>query len=1117
MSKLQNLEAVELADWRTILDWLSTGKDKDTMSKLQNLEAVKDLLKPYLGQYLSMQGVKYTQGHNFVCIDPSHSDWDGDGGSMGLVRGNMNIMHCFGCLDVNELIWTEDGLRPIGFVQVGERVVDRFGELQGVTATERKRKPLLALETGAFRHDPLLLTPDHTCLFVKQDEAILRLPFLYRQEDRGIRFKSALKDRTRCYRSNPKTPVVVTEGPTSEVELGDFFLFPVIGSSDRDRTSLQFEVEDYSSGPIVDRITELPVNEEAAYLYGLWLAEGHANDRTAFFTFNLDEKDTYASEVVRILADQFDVPASVYLYPEKQNCVVGCSKVDLVEGLKTWFGNGAKGKRIPTFAMYWEKSIQLALLQGYFDGDGSDLGYAKTVSQELAYGIFALSIQAEQGTTLGFDAAYVDSKGQAHSEYWTLYRTQRESLNGFFEKVAGVNYFWSRVSKIAQHSEDADVVDISVENTESFVTKLGMVHNCGIRGDIFLAAHLLENKPMTGKAFVIENLKYLADTFGIEMPEIQLSEEDLYEMQVKAAYAHAASIMTSSDLSDAVQAKLADMEWSVDTRSKLGIGSVTNFSTYMDRMVKQYGHPVKFLQSVDLANDKLFSQNNLIFTVCDELGSPLGFAARKLNYETDTQAFLERAIAIKARGDMTDEQKAAALQENLKTKVSKYTNTSAHNPFYQKIRRLFGFHIAKKAVPPLFIMEGYPDCATAQDRGMKNVCAIGATAFTKEHVDVILDCGIKHLIFVLDGDSEGYKATDRAIKVIEEAVGDRIGLKVELIQMPEGTDDPDRYIRLYGVDEFQKLPRLDIFSWKVKRQMQAGSDPIMLANEAVPLIVNEPNYLLRLAQIQKLAQVTGVDEEWLRSEVRRRVDQNDGKAREEMALITTRMISDIKRSPDSVMETMRQTMAQIEVIQKGKDGYNPQNVLSAYTYVFDKQSAHVTDIEIRTGFPIYDKKLGGLPKGAAFISVPGKPNQGKTSLQSNLAWRIPDNNPDTITIFHTVDDALDKAIPRILGSKYHLPSKLWRKKGYYTGSHAGREEVAEKWPHFPEIYAESQAWLQHQINEERLIIADINLLAGSLPALEGWLKSIRKRFPNDAIVCMGDNFALYQLGRASCR
>src|ERR1039458_10438133 len=180
-------------------------------------------------------------------------------------------------------------------------------------------------------------------------------------------------------------------------------------------------------------------------------------------------------------------------------------------------------------------------------------------------------------------------------------------------------------------------------------------------------------------------------------------------LQVKAAYSHASSILTSSDLSDAVQAKLADMEWGVDTRSKLGIGSVTNFSAYMDRMVKQYGHPVKFLQSVDLANDKLFNPNNLIFTVCDELGAPLGFAARKLNYEADTEAFLARAIAIKANGGLTDEQKAAAIEENLKTKVAKYTNTSAHNPFYQKIRRLFGFHIAKKACPPLFIMEGYPD------------------------------------------------------------------------------------------------------------------------------------------------------------------------------------------------------------------------------------------------------------------------------------------------------------------------------------------------------------------------------------------------------------------------
>lgn len=83
--------------------------------------------------------------------------------------------------------------------------------------------------------------------------------------------------------------------------------------------------------------------------------------------------------------------------------------------------------------------------------------------------------------------------------------------------------------------------------------------------------------------------------------------------------------------------------------------------------------------------------------------------------------------------------------------------------------------------------------------------------------------------------------------------------------------------------------------------------------------------------------------------------------------------------------------------------------------------------------------------------------------------------------------------------------------GYYLDTPEGRNEVAEKWPTFPMVYHEAQSWLKHMLHEERLIISDINLLPGSLPALEVWMKQIRTRFPNDAIVLMGDNFAQYQL------
>lgn len=638
---------------------------------------------------------------------------------------------------------------------------------------------------------------------------------------------------------------------------------------------------------------------------------------------------------------------------------------------------------------------------------------------------------------------------------------------------------------------------------------------CDIRGDIFLAAHLLENKPLNGKQFVIENLKYLANTFGIEMEDIQLTEEDLYNMRVKRAYADATAILLSSNYSGKVNEAISNKyEWKLATRIELGVGGIENFTAYMDRMTKQYGHEVSFLQEVDLANPKIFHQNNLIFTVCDAAGAPVGYAARSLTFEEDLASYEAKATAILENSALDEEAKKAQINKNKEGWPRKFHNTSAEfskNKLYQKNALLYGFHLARKVQPPLFVFEGYADGTTARDRGMKNVSAIGSTAFTKEHVDTILNCGVKHLIIVLDGDKAGYTGTDRAVKIIEEAVGDRVGLKVELMQMPEGSDDPDRMIRLYGVEEFEKIPRLDIFSWKVKRQIQSGSDPILLANEAVPLIVNEPNFLLRLSQIKKLAQVTGVDEEYLRNEVTRRVDQDSTKMREEITLVVARMSSDLKRKPDAAMEIMRQAMSAIEVIDHGKTGYDPSNILSAYESVFEKQMSHLSTIEIKTGWPIFDKKLGGIPKGEAFISKPGKPNHGKSSTFSNLSWRIPDNNNDVVTVYHTMDDSLGKAIPRILGAKYQLPSKLFKMSGYFLKNIDGRNEVAEKWPQFPSIYNESQAWLKQMIQDERLILTDINTLPPSLPALEGWLKTIRRRFPHDAIVCMGDNFSQYQL------
>jgi len=42
---------------------------------------------------------------------------------------------------------------------------------------------------------------------------------------------------------------------------------------------------------------------------------------------------------------------------------------------------------------------------------------------------------------------------------------------------------------------------------------------------------------------------------------------------------------------------------------------------------------------------------------------------------------------------------------------------------------------------------------------------------------------------------------------------------------------------------------------------------------------------------------------------------------------------------------------------------------------------------LKTGWELFDQRFGGIPVGAAFISVPGKPNQSKSSLDGNIARR----------------------------------------------------------------------------------------------------------------------------------
>jgi len=652
---------------------------------------------------------------------------------------------------------------------------------------------------------------------------------------------------------------------------------------------------------------------------------------------------------------------------------------------------------------------------------------------------------------------------------------------------------------------------------------------CRSVGNIFHAAAFLEGKPLSGVGFLHDNLIYLATRFGVEVPEFNPTPEEIYEMEIYSAYSHAAMYVRSCTLSDRVKTKVATLGWSADVMLKTGTGSVTSYEDYMSRMTKPtseggFGHKLDFLREVDLTRKALFNPDNLIFTIKDEHGAPVGFAARNLKYEE------EKANYDKQKQDIINLNGEDAPQLKELWHPTKYINTAEtgmKNHIYQKSKRLYNFDRARKRTPPLYVVEGYSDAVTMDAAGIHNVCAIGSISFTKEHLNLVLNVGdkngesIKHIIFVLDADDAGEEGTRRFVAMLEETMAGHIGLRVEIISMPEGTDDPDAFIRMHGLANggaaLRNLEHLDMFSWRLRKAIKDGEDPLTLSERIIPMIVNEQNYLQRMRMSEQLASQTGLDKQGVWREVMRRVDDDAMRLEEEKVLIAKRTSSELARNSKDIQSILSSAQIQVELIERRRLGYDPSNVMKSVEYVFEQSEANISGIELITGFKHLDEALGGMPKAESFLSVPGKPNQAKTTFLQNLTWRLLDNNPNVIVLFHTVDDALSAFVPRMLGGRYNLPSVWFKRSGYYMNDPVGIKQTQE-WLQqhditmtFEELHGIANQWIRKQIESERLVLADVVGLPGSLPALETWVKNLRQKFPDKPLIVIGDNFHLFDL------
>ena len=758
------------------------------------------------------------QGTRFVglCPYPDHSEKT----PSFSVSQDQGFYYCFGCLEANERMWTSRGLIPIAAAEIGDRVIGLDGRSEVITDKMFKSGSTLRIRTGAAK-EGVELTPDHWCVFVKKQEAlraISRVHLRYSGSDQ-IRLSNKLRKRDLDARLSVEH--------ASDVQEGDFWLYPVIPVEDRDSASLAGErvIKPDTKGPRTERVTELHVNPATAWLYGVWLADGSLCEGGVKWSFGAHEAESLAAKVMLILKEEFGKPSTTFVRPDKNGCEVTCSSTDLAVLFGHWFGHGCANKRVPAEALNWARECQAALIEGYVEGDGyTNNGSTRvaTVSEELAYGVFGLCIQTREVCSLSVTPARTGKDGVRRKRTFHVHMPGRESLKGFFARINGTDYFWSIVQEVeTAREEPTTVVDITTTGSHTFLTKMGITHNCQRGGDaIKLVTEL--------KSFsFVEAVSYLAERSGVELQfeggadseaakKRNLRRRNIHKALAAAAvYYHKYLLKSRSPEAEHARRYLKERGIGLSTieEFRLGFAPPRGASGFL-RAASRLDLDREILEAAGLLSARggeRFS-GRITFPISDRRGRIVGFGARALGEE-----------------------------------VPKYLN-SPETEIFNKRDLLYGFPQVMEAVRrerSVLVVEGYTDVLMLYQSGIKNAVATLGTATTPSHLRTL--SGYADRIYLLfDPDEAGERATQKVRSAAKEAIDPedpkkrtsirnvrqatvaaaRMKLDLRVLRLAE---DPADWLRKHPPEEFTELlygavPILEyVFRRKIRRSASADT------------------------------------------------------------------------------------------------------------------------------------------------------------------------------------------------------------------------------------------------------------------------------------------------------
>ncbi|MBR5474996.1 MAG: DNA primase [Lachnospiraceae bacterium] len=291
---------------------------------------------------------------------------------------------------------------------------------------------------------------------------------------------------------------------------------------------------------------------------------------------------------------------------------------------------------------------------------------------------------------------------------------------------------------------------------------------CGAGGNVI--TFLMEYENYTFR----EALQVLADRAGIELPKVQMSEEQKREADLKTTLLEINKeagkyfyYQLKQPHGEKAYRYLRGRGLTDETIRHFGLGYSNPYRDDLYQYMKKKGYKDEVLKETGLfrieergANDKFW--NRAMFPIMDANNRIIGFGGRVM-------------------GDGEP----------------KYLN-SPETKLFDKSRNLYGLNYARSTKRPyMLICEGYMDVISMHQAGFTNAVASLGTALTTQQA-ALLKRYTDQVVLTYDSDGAGTKAAMRAIPILKNA-----GLSVKVLNL-KPYKDPDEFIQNMGAEAFEQ-------------------------------------------------------------------------------------------------------------------------------------------------------------------------------------------------------------------------------------------------------------------------------------------------------------------------